>query len=480
MSAVDEPADPTDAPVIDAASPERVSRAPSDVLRLAVGLVLLVVVTLLAAVAGDDVTSFVSDLLAGVDSVSSWFVALLAVVAQLAVIAAVALPVVVALQHRSAVAIVTALAAAVVAGGLVTVLLEVVDAAAPPAADLDPLGVAGRTGSVTPVALAAVTAVVATVAPWVSRRTRRLAWAGVVAGALLLSITLPVSFATSLALLSGWVVGTAAVVLTGSPSHRPSGESIAAGLAAVGVPLRELRQASLDARGSTPYFATGVDGSKLFVKALGADERSADLMFRAYRRIQHHDLGDEKAFSSLRRAVEHEALVALAAHSLGARTPRLVAFASADPHGFVLAYEAVAGRSLDRVEPEAFGDDLLDGVWAELVLLRRHRVAHRDLRLANVFLGDDGSLWMIDFGFSELAASDLLLANDLAELIASSSTVVGPDRAVAAAVRAVGAGEASTALDRLRLPMLSGATRTALKADAGSLERLRSTLAAVS
>ena len=33
---------------------------------------------------------------------------------------------------------------------------------------------------------------------------------------------------------------------------------------------------------------------------------------------------------------------------------------------------------------------------------------------------------MIDFGFSELAASDLLLANDVAELVASSSVVVGP------------------------------------------------------
>ncbi len=53
------------------------------------------------------------------------------------------------------------------------------------------------------------------------------------------------------------------------------------------------------------------DGTALFVKALGDDERSADVMFRVYRRLQPRDLGDEKAFSTLRRAVEHEALVAL-------------------------------------------------------------------------------------------------------------------------------------------------------------------------
>ena len=39
----------------------------------------------------------------------------------------------------------------------------------------------------------------------------------------------------------------------------------------------------MDARGSTPYFGVGADGAKLFVKALGHDERSADLLFRIYR-----------------------------------------------------------------------------------------------------------------------------------------------------------------------------------------------------
>ena len=85
------------------------------------------------------------------------------------------------------------------------------------------------------------------------------------------------------------------VVLLGGPSRRPTGAAIADGLARVGVPLTRLEQASLDARGSTPYFAVGADGQKLFVKALGLDERSADLLFRMYRRIQPRDFGDEKA-----------------------------------------------------------------------------------------------------------------------------------------------------------------------------------------
>ena len=35
-------------------------------------------------------------------------------------------------------------------------------------------------------------------------------------------------------------------------------------------------------------------------------------------------------------------------------------------------------------------DEVMAGVWSQLSLMRTHRIAHRDLRLANVFLADDG------------------------------------------------------------------------------------------
>jgi undecaprenyl-diphosphatase len=312
----------------------------------------------------------------------------------------------------------------------------------------------------------------------VSRRWRRAGWVLVVSLAVTCFLAAPVSFETLVAVLSGWVAGSAVIVLLGAPSRRPTPAAITAGLASVGVGLARLEPAGVDARGSTPYFGDRDDGTPLFVKALGADERSADLLFRAYRRIQPRDLGDEKSFSSLRRTVEHEALVALTARDLGVRTPRLVAFATADPNGFVLAYEAIAGRSLDRLEPPEMTDVVLAAVWTQLALLRAHRVAHRDLRLANVFLADDGEAWIIDFGFSELAASDRLLATDLAELLASSTTAVGAERAVAAGLAAVGPDAIATAVERLQLPMLSGATRAALKAAPGTLQDLCSRITA--
>ena len=60
----------------------------------------------------------------------------------------------------------------------------------------------------------------------------------------------------------------------------------------------------------------------MFVKVLGETERAADLMFRLYRFLRLKDVGDDRPFSSLRRTVEHEALVSLVARDVGVHTPR--------------------------------------------------------------------------------------------------------------------------------------------------------------
>ena len=187
-------------------------------------------------------------------------------------------------------------------------------------------------------------------------------------------------------------------------------------------------------------------------------------------------MGDERPFSSLRREVEHEALVALQAHDIGVRTPHFQGVARVDDDTMLLAYEGIAGCSLDQVGDDALTDDVIGQIWSLVGQLRRRRIAHRDLRLANVFLDDQGQAWLIDFGFSEVAADDGQLNGDVAELLASMSLKVGPQRAVRAAVDALGADAVAAAMPRLQLNALSGATRSALKGHKGLLEELRTTV----
>ena len=458
------------------AEPERVTRAAGDALRLAVAAVLLLVTALLGWLFDATLVDNAAGVLRGLDTVSATVVALTVSIAEVLTLLLVIGGLVVAVYRRAWLLIASSAVAMAIAAGLVGLLDHLFAAKVQVTNVDDSLALIGPGRLVTAEALAAMTAFVTVAGPWISRRWRRAAWTVVILVTGVRFVAAEVSFDTIVALLSGWMVGAGAVLGFGAPSRRPTPSAIGDGLAAVGVPLADIEPLSVDARGSTPYLASSADGRHLFVKALGTDERSADLMFRIFRALQPRNLADERPFSSLRRMVEHEALVALAARDAAVRTPRFVAFAEADPNGYVLAYEAIDGRSLDRLEPAEMTDDVLRSTWEQLAILRRHRIAHRDLRLANVFLDDAGEVWIIDFGFAELSASDTLLANDLAELLASSSTCVGAARALAAGRGAVGHDALVTALDRLQLPMLSGATREAMKASPGALDELRALL----
>ena len=153
-----------------------------------------------------------------------------------------------------------------------------------------------------------------------------------------------------LALGCGVVSGSAVLLAFGAPNRRPRGPAVVDAMARADVPLVRLARAGVDARSSTPYFAETEDGQQLFIKVLGRDERSADLMFRIYRFLRLKDVGDRGPFTSLQRMVEHEALVALYSSDKGILTPRLVATTNVGDDGFLLAYERTAGDSLDREE----------------------------------------------------------------------------------------------------------------------------------
>jgi undecaprenyl-diphosphatase len=371
-----------------------------------------------------------------------------------------------------------ALLGAAFAAGVAFGVNELLDRPEPPelahARTVDTWIVSARFPSYLYIAGAAAAAVV--VGAYVGRRWRFVAWSivGFVALFRILSGTeLPVTLA--LAATVGWAVGAGALLVFGVPTHRSTGREVADALARSGLPLRQLAPASVDARGSTPWFGTTRDGGRIFVKALGRDERDADLLFRIYRFFRLRNVGDQRPFSTLRRSVEHEALVALKARDVGIRTPHLLTLATCEPNGFLLAYAMVDGASLDRV-PQPWSDDLLRGIWEQVALLRHQRIAHRDLRRANVFVDTDGAPWIIDFGFSELAVTDEMLAQDLAQLLAALAVDVGALRAVDSAVAVLGAAVVATALPYLQPAAFANATRTALKENKGLLDELRNTV----
>jgi uncharacterized membrane protein YbhN (UPF0104 family)/tRNA A-37 threonylcarbamoyl transferase component Bud32 len=337
----------------------------------------------------------------------------------------------------------------------------------------DRAGITGGTASGS-IGLAQMSGMFVVLAPFVTRRWR---WAGAltIAVFLLARVLVAPEFPADvfLALPIGAMCGSIILFVLGRPDRRPTITAIRAALVSAGLPTSEVHVATVDARGSTPYFGTLVDGTGVFVKVLGSEERAADLLFRAYRFLRFKNIGDDRPFSSLRRTIEHEALVALIARDVGVRTPRLRGVVDVGGDSMLLAYEMIGGGSLDGVPDEVVTDELMRKTWEQIAVLRKHRIAHRDLRRANVFVEGDGTPWMIDFGFSEVAVDQSILDADVAQMMSSLAVVVGAERAVRAAVDALGADDVGEALPRLQSKALSGATQTALKEHPGLLEQLQ-------
>jgi undecaprenyl-diphosphatase len=372
-----------------------------------------------------------------------------------------------------------ALLVCLVAGGLAALavwgLETLIDVEHPPALaaaqDKDSWLLGGGFPDHVYVGVASALAVV--VGAYVGRRWRHVAWAFVAVVIVLRIMSgteVPVEL--GIAFAAGWACGNLALLAFGAPTHESTGRDIVAALTRCGFAVAKLAPASVDARGSTPWFATMTDDGRLFVKALGRDQRDADLLFRAYRFLRLRNVGDERPFSTLRRGVEHEALLALKARDAGVRTPHLRTVATVDPNGMLLAYEMIEGSSLDSVT-EPWSDALLHAIWQQVRILRRERIAHRDLRRANLFVDPAGDVLIIDFGFSELAASDDMLDQDAAQLLASTAVAVGSERAVAAAVDVLGADEVGRSLRFLQMPAFAGATRAALHKNKGLLDEIR-------
>lgn len=275
----------------------------------------------------------------------------------------------------------------------------------------------------------------------------------------------------------GVVAGALVALIVKTRDRTPTEGDLASALERSGIAVRRVERASVDARGSVPWFATTADDRRLFVKTLNSDQRSADLLFRIYRMIRLRRAGDRRPFSSLRRSVEHEAFLSLAAEARDIRTPHLVTVAEAGSDGMLLAYRRIEGKSLDSLQPDEITDEMLAELWRLVATLRDAAIAHRDLRLANIFIDEHGVPWLIDFGFAELAADRALLARDNAELLASTAAVVGAERSVAAAIAVLGPEGVAEALPWIQPLALSSATRTQIGRTAG-YEQLRSVASA--
>ncbi|MEU4833137.1 lysylphosphatidylglycerol synthase transmembrane domain-containing protein [Streptosporangium sp. NPDC023615] len=458
--------------VVEPLLPQRIRR-PSDLLRFLATLLVLVAVILLALVAKKTLNGLEGDVTDGTNRAPFLLSGLAGVLSASAMLG---VPVAFAIErvfHRDGLRVAEGLFAAIAAMVLSYVLGEWIVNAGPE--DLRLLLTGNREGVepvdtlLTPI-IAYVTAV---------RISRRPTWRAALWSAVALNaVALFAGFAATIlgivvSILVGLAIGYATLYGVGSPNTRPPGSAVVSALRKLGFAPVKAHRLDDDHQSSRRYAVELRDGTRLDVTVLDRDRQVAGVLYRLWRRIRLNSETRRKAIRSLRAELEREALMAYAAQAAGASTPRLLGTSEIGSEAALLAYEHTPTRALDDIPDDEIDDNLLAQIWEQVLLLQVQRLAHRRLTGDSIHVDAEGRVVLMDARSGEIAAGDLLLRLDIAQLLTYLSLRVGARRAVEAAAAGAGPGVLADALPLLQRIALTRETRNALSKNRELLTEIR-------
>ncbi|WP_405794982.1 lysylphosphatidylglycerol synthase domain-containing protein [Streptomyces sp. NBC_01506] len=447
---------------------------PSDLLRLLIGVLAIAVVIGLSAFAHGTTSGLEQDISKGTGQAPDVLVKVAGLISSIAVLL---VPVAFAIERlikRDGLRIADGVLAAVLAHG-VTLATDLWVARAAPGSIQDALTRAQPGEGLTdPVHgyLAPVIAYMTAVGMARRPRWRVVLWVVLLLDAfamLVAGYTTP--FSIILTVLIGWTVAYGTLYTVGSPNVRPTGQTLMAGLRHVGFrPVSAMRAEPEDVGDSAEqgergrrYLVTLDEGPPLDVTVVDREQQAQGFFYRVWRRLTLRSISTRRSIPSLRQALEQEALLAYAAIAAGANAPKLIATSELGPDAVILVYEHMGGRSLDSLPDDEITDELVRGAWEQVKALQSRRIAHRRLTGDALLVDRDGRVIVTDLRGGEIAAGDIVLRMDIAQLLTTVGLRIGAERAVAAAVHVLGPDTVADCLPLLQPIALSRSTRATLR-----------------
>lgn len=440
-------------------------RRPIDLARLCVLAVLLALLIGLGVAAHRTLSAASADMVRALDRLPRAVTTLFSLVSGLLMIALPAGYVVALMLNRKARLLVDALVAGMLGLAIVWSLGRGI-VAAPDTALYHSLRVTSRSAATAPVDsyLAAVAAFA--VAGGMVRDTRwRWYYAATVAvyviAALVGSQASLLALATSL--VAGAVVALALRYGVGALNQRPGAGRIADALLERGIALARLTSVADDAGTYRRFDAVTESGRRLRIVVLDRDLVPTGLPYRVYRALRVRAEVTRGPSLSMERAAERRALLTIAAEKAGLPTPALIAGVPCGPDAIVLAHEAVDATPIAAAP--APRDGQLVELWRAVSRLHRSRVTHRELTPEAMYLAGDGVIGVTNPTEGAAFATNLRINLDRAELLVTTTRLVGERRAVRIAREVVGIGGLSAIRPVLQPIGFSRDTRTALRRD---------------
>jgi glycosyltransferase 2 family protein len=279
-----------------------------------------------------------------------------------------------------------------------------------------------------------------------------------------------------IALCAGRAIGLGVRYAAGSMSQRPAAAQIAAALTP-GRQVTGMRRVPATGSESRRYLATTHGEGTFDIAVYDRDHQAAGAIYRIYRALLLRNQVPGSAPLSVDRTVEHRALLSYAAEEAGGATPRLRAVVRVGAEATVLVYEYHQGKTLAE-QDSAYSAVVLGRIWDAVLQLHAHQITHRTLTDDHILLTPDDEVMLLDPGGGDLAATDLQIHLDLAQLIAELALLVGPQASAKLAFEKASARELLAAVPLLQPAALCRSTRAAARHRKDILPELRKLLLA--
>ncbi len=278
--------------------------------------------------------------------------------------------------------------------------------------------------------IAMLAAVLTVSGPWIPARWRRWWWTLLLAFVpihLVVSAVVPARSLLGLAV--GWFVGALVVLVVGTPALEVPLDGALRTLTQRGWAVSGLTVVRPAGAGPLELSATSSDpDSVAIVEMYGPNQRSGGALSQLWQKFRLRGSETAPLQASMRRAVEHRALMAIAIGDLGVANTSTIAVAPLDRGWTLYAHTPPLGTPINDASP-------VERVWKSLRILHDQGISHGDLRRQEI-TDDGGTALFGGFGHAEYGATFAQLQSDIAHLLVTTTDVYGAQSAVAAAIAA--------------------------------------------
>jgi glycosyltransferase 2 family protein len=293
--------------------------------------------------------------------------------------------------------------------------------------------------------IALLAAVLTVSGPWLPARWRRWWWVLLLAFVpihLVVSAVIPARSLLGLAV--GWFVGALTVLVVGTPALEVPLAGTVRALAQRKCRVSAMSVVRPAGRGPLVLSTECAEGGTPVVELYGPNQRSGGALRQLWRWLRLRSDETAPLHVSMRRAVEHQALMTIAIGDIGLANTTTVAMTSLERGWTLRAHTPPSGTGIDACVPET----PVDRVWEALSVLHAHGISHGDLRATEVTV-EDQTVRFGGFAEAEYGASDIQFQSDIAQLLVTTAALYEAEPAVAAAIGVFGTERVLAASRRL-------------------------------